>query len=53
MKRAQNTIRSREEGLHMFDDFLVDPFDPLDPVAYMIYKDVMKDDADEDDEDNW
>ena len=37
----------------MFDDFLFDPLDPSDPVAYMIYKDVMEDDDDEDDDDFW
>ena len=33
----------------MFDDF---GFDPLDPIAYMIYEDVTKDDCDDDDEDD-
>ena len=37
----------------MFDDFLVDSFDPFDPVAYMIYEDVTKDDDDEDEDDDW
>ena len=37
-----------EEDYHVFDDFLVDPFDPYDPVAYMIYEDVTKDDEDDD-----
>jgi len=39
----------------MFDDFLVDLLDPSDPVAYMIYKDVMEDDGDdnENDDDYW
>ena len=37
----------------MFDDFLFDPLDPSDPLAYMIYKDVMEDDDDEKDDDFW
>ena len=43
------TLLERKEDFRMFDDFSLDP---SDPVAYMIYKDVMEDD-DEDDEDNW
>ena len=46
------TLLERKEDLRMFDEFLFDPLDSSDPVAYMIYKDVMEDDDDEDDDDD-
>ena len=46
------TLLKRKEDFRMFEDFLFDSLDPSDPVAYMIYKDVMEDDDEDDKDDN-
>jgi len=51
---GKTPIFDKEGGFHMFDFYDVDLYDPLDPIAYAIYKVVTKDDEEDvNDSDDW